>query len=261
MPIPPPPEQQRIAAYLDASCAAIDAAVSAKQRQIIVLESLQSVTVATAVTRGLGESVTLNDTGVPELGQIPIHWRRTKLRYEVTISSGDFASDKLEDGGKYPVIGGNGEMGHTVGYNVDGEIVVVGRVGAHCGNAHYVNGRAWVSDNALIVKSKHDKRFLTHLIRVLDFNGTAKKTAQPLVTGTQIKNTYVGMPRVVEQEKIVEFIENRTAHFAKIRARLSSQITTLMAYRKSLIHECVTGQRRITEADVARTRRSAAELV
>jgi type I restriction enzyme S subunit len=252
VPLPPRPEQERIAAYLDASCSAIDAAVAAKRRQISVLDDLQSVTIAKAVARGLDESVKLKDSSVLELGHIPAHWRQTKLRYEISIRSGDFVSDKLEDKGEYPVIGGNGEMGRAAGYNVDGEIVVVGRVGAHCGNAHYVKGRAWVSDNALIVESNHDKRFLTHLIRMLDFNSTAKKTAQPLVTGTQIKNTYVGMPQVAEQEKIVAFIENRTVLFASLRETLSSQIAILTAYRKSLIHECVTGQRRIAEADVRR---------
>jgi hypothetical protein len=34
---------------------------------------------------------------------------------------------------------------------------------------------------------------------------------------------------------------------------------TLFAYRKSLIHECVTGQRRITEADLAATKRTEAD--
>jgi len=33
---------------------------------------------------------------------------------------------------------------------------------------------------------------------------------------------------------------------------IESQITTLTACRKSPIHECVTSQRRITEADVRR---------
>ena len=38
--LPPLPEQQRIAAYLDASCAAIDAAVAAKRRQVEILAAL-----------------------------------------------------------------------------------------------------------------------------------------------------------------------------------------------------------------------------
>jgi type I restriction enzyme S subunit len=33
---------------------------------------------------------------------------------------------------------------------------------------------------------------------------------------------------------------------------LEEQIATLAAYRKSLIHECVTGKRRITGEDVRR---------
>ncbi len=41
MPLPPLPEQQRIAAYLDASCAAIDAAVAAKRRQLETLEAVR----------------------------------------------------------------------------------------------------------------------------------------------------------------------------------------------------------------------------
>ena len=40
-----------------------------------------------------------------------------------------------------------------------------------------------------------------------------------------------------------------------IVAGIEAQIATLTAYRKSLIHECVTGQRRITAADVAQVNR------
>ena len=38
--------------------------------------------------------------------------------------------------------------------------------------------------------------------------------------------------------------------WASIVTNIEAQITTLTAYRKSLIHECVTGQRRVTEADI-----------
>lgn len=254
VPLPSRPEQERIAAFLDASCVAIDAAVAVKQRQINVLDDLQRISIIQAVTRGLDKSVKLKNTDVPELMQVPTHWRQTKLRYEISVRSGDFVSDKLDDTGEYPVIGGNGEMGRAAEYNIDGEVVVVGRVGAHCGNAHYVKRRAWISDNALIVESKHDKRFLTHLIRVLDFNSTAKKTAQPLVTGTQIKNTYVGMPPVREQKKIVAYIEKKTALFESLREMLKRQINVLTAYRKSLIHGCITGQRRISESDLMKVK-------
>jgi type I restriction enzyme S subunit len=48
-------------------------------------------------------------------------------------------------------------------------------------------------------------------------------------------------------------LDTETATVEQIKATIVAQIDTLIAYRKSLIHECVTGQRRVTEADVNRT--------
>lgn len=147
-------------------------------------------------------------------------------------------------------------MAYTDLSNVDGETVVIGRVGAYCGNAHYVQGKAWVSDNALIVKSRHSAHFLCHLFNALNLNAQANNTAQPVITGTKIKNTYVVLPPLAEQEAICAFLDMKLGELNRIVTGIESQIATLNAYRKSLIHECVTGQRRITEADVTQARRS-----
>ena len=250
VPLPPLPEQQRIAAYLDASCAAIDAAVAAKRSQLETLGALRTTLVYEAVTQGINRSAATVVHDIPSYGHTPKHWKRAKLRYEISIQNGDFASDKLQDDGAHPILGGNGVMGHTDLSNVDGETVVIGRVGAYCGNAHYVRSKAWVSDNALIVKSRHHARFLCHLFNALDFNAQANNTAQPVITGTKIKNTYVVLPPPAEQEAICAFLDAKLAEVKRIVTGIETQIATLTAYRKSLIHECVTGQRRITEADV-----------
>jgi len=256
IPLPPLPEQQRIAAYLDASCAAIDAAVAAKRRQLETLDALRTTLVYEAVTQGINGNVATVVHDIPSYGRTPKHWKRSKLRYEISIQNGDFASDKLQDDGAHQILGGNGVMGRTDLSNVDGETVVIGRVGAYCGNAHYVQGRAWVSDNALIVKSCHHARFLCHLFNALNFNAQANNTAQPVITGTKIKNTYVALPPLAEQEAICVHLGNKLGELKQIVTGIESQISTLTAYRKSLIHECVTGQRRITEADVARSQLS-----
>lgn len=247
--------QKRIAGYLDASCATLDAAVATKRRQLEILKKLRTSTVYQAVTHGLDPTADTLEHGVPGYGPTPRHWRLSKLRYEISIQSGDFASDKILADGDIPILGGNGIMGCTDRFNVDGETVVIGRVGAYCGNAHYVAGKAWISDNALIVRSHHYAPFLCHLFSALNFNVQANTTAQPVITGTKIKNTYVVLPPRPEQEAICHFIEMENRKFDKLSANLQAQITTLLAYRKSLIHECVTGQRRVTEADVARVQR------
>jgi type I restriction enzyme S subunit len=214
-----------------------------------VLDDLRKSIIHKAVTRGVDEKGEFVASREETIELIPRHWKRTKFRYEIHVRSGDFVSDKLDDEGPYPVIGGNGLMGRTHDFNVDGEVVVVGRVGAYCGNVHYVTGRAWVSDNALIVESHHNKRFLTYLLRALDLNSYSKKTAQPLVTGTQIKNTYVALPPAHEQRQIAEYLESKSAQIKDVETNLSAQIATLEQYRKSLIHECVTGKRRINKEE------------
>jgi len=57
-------------------------------------------------------------------------------------------------------------------------------------------------------------------------------------------------PPIEEQREIAVFLDTKLAEVKRIVAGIESQIATLTAYRKSLIHECVTGQRRITEADL-----------
>ena len=89
---------------------------------------------------------------------------------------------------------------------------------------------------------------------VLNFNAQANNTAQPVITGTKIKNTYVVLPPMSEQAAICVYIGAKLAEFEQIVDVIQSQIQTLTNYRKSLIHECVTGQRRITEADLNRVK-------
>jgi type I restriction enzyme S subunit len=55
-----------------------------------------------------------------------------------------------------------------------------------------------------------------------------------------------------EQGQICKLLEEKIAAVKRLIAGIETQIATLTAYRKSLIHECVTGQRRITEADLRR---------
>ena len=200
---------------------------------------------------GVDPKAQCRDPAIPGYTNTPVHWRRGQLRYEIEIGSGDFASDKIVDDGEFAIYGGNGVMDRTDRFNVDGETVVIGRVGAYCGNAHYVHGKAWVSDNALIVKSRHAAHYLCHLFNALNFNAQANNTAQPVITGTKIKGTVVAIPPLTEQNAICVHLDQKLAELKQLVASIETQIATLTAYRKSLIHECVTGQRRITEHDTS----------
>jgi type I restriction enzyme S subunit len=88
VPLPPPPEQQRIAAYLDASCTAIDGAVAAKRRQIETLDALRKSVAHQVLSEGLRPGLPLKDSGIESIGVIPAHWDVKQLRYACEVNYG-----------------------------------------------------------------------------------------------------------------------------------------------------------------------------
>jgi type I restriction enzyme S subunit len=252
------PEQQRIAAYLDASCVAIDAAVAAKRRQLDTLDTLRESITHKAVTCGLSDVVELKDSGVEWLGKMPVHWQIKRIKDIVDLKSGNaITSDSITPIGNYPVFGGNGLRGYTNSYTHDGYYVLIGRQGALCGNINYAEGKFWASEHAVVALTlkKHDTFWLGELLRVMNLNQYSNAAAQPGLAVEKIKFLRIPIPPYEEQIRIASWLKNTNIKNEKIVSILRKQISTLTAYRKSLIHECVTGQRRITEADVAQAHR------
>lgn len=102
------------------------------------------------------------------------------------VKSGDgIAISKLRPFGMYPVYGGNGINGYTSNYNVDGDTLVIGRVGEKCGNVNITSTKSWVSDNALIVipKARYNIEYLSYLLEFLNLNDYANRNAQPVISG------------------------------------------------------------------------------
>jgi type I restriction enzyme S subunit len=248
IPIPSLTEQAAIAAYLDQATANIDQVIATKQKQLEKLEQYKQSKIHECVTKGLNPDVTLKPSGIDWIGEVPGHWRKIKLRYEIEIQSGEFVSNtELEAGGDFPVFGGNGIMGYISKFNIESERLIIGRVGAKCGNVHHVENSAWISDNALIVATYHNYRYLFYLLTEMNLNSISSQSAQPLITGTKIKNEYVVLPPIGEQIEIAEYLNDFSQKISKEKSIIEQQIEKLKQYRKSLIHECVTGKRKVTE--------------
>ena len=170
-----------------------------------------------------------------------ITWKRQKLRYLISLKSGDFIqSENLSDQFKYPVYGGNGITSYFENYNLDDEILIIGRVGANCGNVYHINEKAWVTDNALICQTTNDYRFMYYSLNSLNFNSLANKTAQPVITGTKIKSQYISFPKKTEQKQIADFLDKATLQIDDAIETKEKQLKTLEALKKSIIHKAVT---------------------
>ena len=57
-------------------------------------------------------------------------------------------------------------------------------------------------------------------------------------------------PEISEQVKIVELIESLWRKTENLKTNIKAQITILQSYRKSLIHECITGKKQVWEGEI-----------
>ncbi len=269
IPLPPLPEQQRIAAYLDASCAAIDAAVVAKRRQLETLDALRKSTIKRAVTMGLNPLVKTQRTDVEWIPEMPQHWRLVRVKdvmeffntVRVPLSAAErgVMTEKT-----YDYYGASGVIDKVEAYLFDGTYILIAEDGANLLTrskplAFLATGKFWVNNHAHILKPRWggDDTFFVTLLESQDFSLFVTGAAQPKLTIENLGRFKLAVPQVAEQKEIAAFIREKNAEFLPLFAQIERQIATLTAYRKSLIHECVTGQRRITEADVLRSQLSA----
>ncbi len=274
--LPPLPEQQRISTYLDASCAAIDAAVSAKRRQLDTLDALKSSILLKALTLGLNPNIETRATGATVLPIVPVGWgfRRLKsvaaVRYglgqpPVELSSGvgmiratDVDAGTIRRGNFLRVDPDDLPLGRNP-YLKAGEIIVV-RSGAYTGDSAIVpsdlDGMVAGYD-MVVTATRTSPRFLAYcLLSRYVLEGQiyllTLRAAQPHLNAEELGGIQLALPPTLdEQEAIADFVDVKFGELNRLRATITAQIDTLIAYRKSLIHECVTGQRRVTEADVA----------
>ena len=248
--VPSATEQTQIARFLDHETARIDALIEEQQRLIELLKEKRQAVISQAVTKGLYPNKPMNDSGVEWLGEVPAHWETVALKWRARIKSGDGISPLLIESDAstekfIPVIGGNGVMGYTNQCNITPPLLVIGRVGALCGNVHEIYEPAWVSDNALILNVQRellDLTYLSHVLRVRNLNNIADKSAQPLITGSKVISQYLPCPSLDEQMAIATFIRSELDKFDELILAGAYGITLLQERRSALISAAVTGK-------------------
>ena len=80
VPLPPHPEQQAIAGFLDRETAKIDALVARKERLIELLQEKRTALITRAVTRGLDPCADTRATGSHMFPVVPKYWNLWKMR-------------------------------------------------------------------------------------------------------------------------------------------------------------------------------------
>ena len=247
--VPSFPEQQAIADYLDWKCGEIDELITLQEEMITKLQSYKQSVITEAVTKGLDKNVPLKDSGIEWIGEIPEHWNVVKIKYLAKIKSGDsISSNEIIQEGIYEVYGGNGLMGYCNEKNVDGFNIIIGRVGALCGNVRLISESKYITDNALILNCFNNSLYpyMYIMLKAANLNNLNTSNAQPLITGSKVLNVSLPIPPLHEQQMIATYLDQRCSEIDELISIKQQKIEKLKEYKKSLIFECVTGKRKVS---------------
>ena len=245
IPFPPLPTQQKIADFLDRKTAQIDALIEKKRLLIEKLKEKRLAVITQAVTRGLNPHAPLKDSGIQWLGKVPEHWDILSLHHLVRMRSGEsITSSNINDTGDYCVYGGNGIRGFISHYTHDGDYVLIGRQGAHCGNVQYASGKFWASEHAVVANPdwEFDTIWLGETLRAMNLNQYSVSAAQPGLSVEVIGRLKLPVPPLQEQLEIAHYIQTMSSCVDDLSAKSITTIDRLTEYRTALITAAVTGQ-------------------
>jgi type I restriction enzyme S subunit len=267
----PVPEQTQIAAFLDRETAKIDALVAEQEKLIALLKEKRQAVISHAVTKGLDPSVPMQDSGVEWLGEVPAHWRMTRLAWicseindinhvmPVSVESGvPFLSAKdLLDDGTLNFIEDVKMISEEDFSNLSKKIcprrgdIIYSRIGACLGKARLVETdiRFLVSYSCCVVRvlPEHaSQRFVRHLLDGEMILTEARMRTQgigvPDLGLGEIGKFPVPLPPLLEQDRIADFLDGHASKFDALTSEAERTIKLLQERRTALISAAVTGK-------------------
>lgn len=140
-----------------------------------------------------------------DIGPIPHDWEVKRLGDLMDIKSGDsITGDSFLINGKFPVYGGNGIRGFVNDFNINGDYILIGRVGALCGNIHIASGKSFASEHALVChpNCKYNVNFLSPILQGMNLGQYSGASAQPVLAAGKLSRLQISFPPLAEQEAI-----------------------------------------------------------
>ncbi len=274
VPIPDYREQERIANFLDAECARIDAVIEQTRASIEEYKKLKQAVITQAVTKGIRPNRPMKDSRVDWIGEVPCDWQVTKLKYFATIRSGITLGKVYPVGTKlveYPYL----RVANVQGFYTDLRDVATIAVTEEEAEKYRLHegellmteggdrdklgrGTVWHAEINPCLHQNHvfalrtNEKLLAEYVSYLSdstvgrdyFDVTANQSVHLASTNsTTILNFTMPYPPVDEQREIVAYLNQKAEDIDTITAKKQRLLTDLDTYKKSLIFEYVTGKK------------------
>ena len=268
LPIPPLEEQERIASILDEKVERIDAIIADTKQSIEELKQYKQSLITETVTKGLDKNVPMKDSGIEWIGQIPEDWEVVKLkRISQYMGSGGTPTSNNDDyynGNYYWIQSGDlynnqyifdtkkkitkkALSDYTILKEIKAPFICMAMYGASIGNLAISQINSSCNQAVCTIKTdeSYSLKFLYYSLLLsqpyllLEASGGT----QPNINREIIANWKILSPSLLEQQKIVDFLDNQTQQIDQLIQDKEVLIIQYEEYKKSMIYEYVTGKR------------------
>jgi type I restriction enzyme, S subunit len=260
--IPRLDEQKAIAAFLDRETARIDALVTKKERLIELLQEKRTALVTSAVTKGLDPNVTMKNSGVKWLGQIPAHWNvvRSKRLFRLRNIRALAGETQLTATQQYGVIPQSEFMalqgrrvvqvvfGADILKHVEANDFVIS-MRSFQGGIEWSPSAGAISSAYVVLSPSQEvwHPYFVHLFKSTRYIQALQATSDLVRDGQALRFenfTQVDLPSLPmsEQSGIAAFLDSETARIDKLVTKVGEAIDRLKELRVALISDVVTGK-------------------
>lgn len=261
--VPPLAEQERIAAFLDAECAEIDAVLEKTRASIEEYKKLKQAVITQAVTKGIRGDRPMKDSGIEWIGDIPVEWdviRVKQLLKERNERSKEGKEEPLSMSQKVGLVPtkflesipnmASSFVGAKLAYVDD---LVFNKLKAHLGVFSVSRYDGLVSPDYAVYCStgKSNLKYLEYIFKTPQCIGEFRKKSTGIAAGLMrlytegLFSIYLPYPALSEQEEIAEYLNEKCAGIDALIVKKQQYLIEIENYKKSLIYEYVTGKKEV----------------
>lgn len=144
-----------------------------------------------------------------------------------------------------PVYGGNGITGRHDEALIDKPTLVIGRVGAHCGNVHLTQGPAWITNNAIFasrIDESLSPRFAKLVFAAARLNRRSGGSGQPFANQRMLNDTSIPLPPMEEQQRIITEVDRRLSLADAADRAVSAGLAKAKRLRQAILKRAFEGK-------------------
>ena len=269
--MPPKGHDGQIAKFLDYETAKIDALIEKQQQLIDLLKEKRQAVISHAVTKGLNPDALMRDSGVEWLGEVPAHWKNSRLGFECSVKArlgwrGLKAEEYVESGYIFlatPNIKGNSIDFEDVNYITQeryeespeimlevGDVLVT-KDGSTTGTTNLVThlpAPATVNSSIAVLRSVGElnsrylyyfftSEYVQHVI-----NRMRGGMGVPHLFQADLRKFFVPVPLLEEQARIADYLASQTKKLDSVIGVAFDLSARLQERRTALISAAVTGK-------------------